>query len=44
MTDDKIALRSRLEKGSDATFLRAMFGCAAECSAAIWMGAARQSG
>lgn len=26
MTDDKIALRALLEKGSDATFLREMIG------------------
>jgi hypothetical protein len=30
MTDDKIALRELLEKGSDATFLRKMIGFAAE--------------
>ncbi|MGA9864953.1 MAG: transposase, partial [Acetobacteraceae bacterium] len=30
MTDDKIALRELLEKGSDATFLREMIGFAAE--------------
>lgn len=30
MTDDKIALRELLEKGSDATFLRDMIGFAAE--------------
>jgi putative transposase len=30
MTDDKIALRELLEKGSDATFLREMLGFAAE--------------
>ena len=30
MTDDKIALRGLLEKGSDATFLREMIGFAAE--------------
>ena len=30
MTDDKIALRELLEKGSDATFLREMIGLAAE--------------
>ena len=30
MTDDKIALRALLEKGSDTTFLREMFGFAAE--------------
>src|SRR5437764_15267468 len=30
MTDDKIALRTLLEKGSDATFLREMIGFAAE--------------
>src|SRR3712207_9130765 len=30
MTDDKIALREMLEKGSDATFLREMIGFAAE--------------
>jgi hypothetical protein len=30
MTDDKIALRVLLEKGSDATFLREMIGFAAE--------------
>src|ERR1700679_1232107 len=30
MTDDKIALRALLEKGSDATFLREMIGFAAE--------------
>jgi hypothetical protein len=30
MTDDKIALRALLEKGSDATFLREMIGYAAE--------------
>ena len=29
MTDDKIALRALLEKGSDATFLREMIGFAA---------------
>ena len=29
MTDDKIALRELLEKGSDATFLREMIGFAA---------------
>src|SRR5713101_5334602 len=29
MTDDKIALRTLLEKGSDATFLREMIGFAA---------------
>ena len=28
MTDDKIALRTLLEKGSDATFLREMIGFA----------------
>ena len=32
MTDDKIALRSLLERGSDATFLREMIGFAAEWS------------
>ncbi len=32
MTDDKIALRDLLEKGSDAGFLREMIGF---CSAAI---------
>ncbi len=30
MTDDKIALRELLEKGSDATFLRKMIGFAAQ--------------
>ena len=30
MTDDKIALRALLEKGSDTTFLREMIGFAAE--------------
>ena len=30
MTDDKIALRALLEKGSDATFLREMIGFAAQ--------------
>ncbi len=30
MTDDKIALRQMLEKGSDATFLREMIGLAAQ--------------
>ena len=30
MTDDKIALRALLEKGSDATFLREMIGFAAD--------------
>ena len=30
MTDDKIALRALLEKGSDASFLREMIGFAAE--------------
>src|SRR5438552_2151900 len=30
MTDDKIALRTLLEKGSDATFLRQMLGFAAQ--------------
>src|ERR1700709_619976 len=30
MTDNKIALRELLEKGSDATFLREMIGFAAE--------------
>src|SRR3954454_4559124 len=30
MTDDKIALRTLLEKGSDATFLREMIGFAAQ--------------
>ncbi len=30
MTNDKIALRELLEKGSDATFLREMIGFAAE--------------
>ena len=30
MTDDKIALRSLLEKGSEATFLRGMIGFAAQ--------------
>jgi hypothetical protein len=30
MTDDKIALRALLEKGSDMTFLRGMIGFAAE--------------
>ena len=30
MTDDKIALRALLDKGSDATFLREMMGFAAE--------------
>ncbi|MGI4796461.1 MAG: IS256 family transposase, partial [Janthinobacterium lividum] len=30
MTDDKIALRALLEKGSDATFLREMICFAAE--------------
>ena len=30
MTDDKIALRERLEKGSDTTFLREMIGFAAQ--------------
>jgi transposase-like protein len=30
MTDDKIVLRTRLAKGSDATFLREMIGFAAE--------------
>jgi putative transposase len=30
MTDDKIALRELLEKGSDASFLREMISFAAE--------------
>jgi transposase-like protein len=30
MTDDKIALRELLEKGSDMTLLREMIGCAAQ--------------
>ena len=30
MTDDKIALRALLEKGSDTNFLRDMIGFAAE--------------
>lgn len=30
MTDDKIALREMLEKGSDATFLREMIGFVAQ--------------
>src|SRR5204863_6384301 len=30
MTDEKIALRTLLEKGSDATFLREMIGFAAQ--------------
>jgi transposase-like protein len=30
MTDDKIAVRELLEKGSDATFLREMIGFAAQ--------------
>ena len=30
MTDDKIALRTLMEKGSDATFLREMIGFAAQ--------------
>ena len=30
MTNDEIALRELLEKGSDATFLREMIGFAAE--------------
>ena len=30
MTDDRIALRELLEKGSDATFLREMIGFAAQ--------------
>ena len=30
MTDDRIALRELLEKGSDATFLREMIGYAAQ--------------
>ena len=30
MTDDKIALRELLEKGSDASFLREMIGFAAQ--------------
>ncbi len=30
MTDDRIALREMLEKGSDATFLREMIGFAAQ--------------
>ena len=30
MTDDKIALRALLEKGSDTAFLREMIGFAAE--------------
>ena len=30
MTEDKIALRALLEKGSDATFLREMIGFAAQ--------------
>jgi hypothetical protein len=30
MTDDMIALRALLEKGSDATFLREMIGFAAQ--------------
>ena len=30
MTDDKIALRELLEKGSDTTFLREMIGFAAQ--------------
>src|SRR5512136_1850017 len=30
MTEDKIALRTLLEKGSDATFLREMIGFAAQ--------------
>jgi hypothetical protein len=34
MTDDKIALRELLEKGSDATFLREMIGFAAQHRAA----------
>jgi hypothetical protein len=38
MTEDKIALRALLEKGSDATFLREMIGFAAErcVSACNW--------
>jgi putative transposase len=31
MTDDMIALRELLEKGSDATLLREMIGFAAQC-------------
>jgi hypothetical protein len=30
MTDEKIALRTLLKKGSDATFLREMIGFAAQ--------------
>jgi hypothetical protein len=30
MTDDKIALRELLDKGSDASFLREMIGFAAD--------------
>jgi hypothetical protein len=32
MTDDKIALRTLLEKGSDTTFLREMIGFAARAA------------
>jgi transposase-like protein len=39
MTDDKIALRALLEKGSDATFLREMIGFAAERLMALESGA-----
>jgi hypothetical protein len=35
MTDDKIALRELLEKGSDTTFLREMIGFAAEQEASV---------
>ena len=35
MTDDKIALRALLEKGSDTTFLREMIGFAAERISAL---------
>ena len=37
MTDDRIALRELLEKGSDASFLREMISFAAECAATIRM-------
>jgi hypothetical protein len=38
MTDDKIALRELLEKGSDATFLREMIGFAATRLMELLMG------
>jgi putative transposase len=38
MTDDKIALRELLEKGSDATFLREMIGFAAQRLMELEMG------